>query len=229
VAKKEVLAFLVDPEYPWPAELRENFRLVEDRNKPIDEYFRLFAEVKRNEEKLAEFKKELSRHIRATFTDAASVRWLVSDALADWRRRHHPTAAPSYHDPETYLKALEDETRQIRIKGLKTRRAEPYFFGIDEIYIPLTTVAIQEMPRTGAAQELDRERRIVLEQALSQRKIVIIGDPGSGKSTFLRRVAFELCRTLRGTLPAGAAPFLATDDRRGPCHIPGGRQVPQVA
>jgi hypothetical protein len=40
------------------------------------------------------------------------------------------TAVP-YRDPDTYLKALEDETRQIRIKGLRTKRAEPYFFGID--------------------------------------------------------------------------------------------------
>ncbi len=218
VTGKEVLAFLVDPNYKWPVEFHENYRLVTERNKPG-----IGEEVNRNEEKLGQFKRELNRYVRATFTDAASMRALA-EALADWRQRQHPTiAAATYRDPETYLKALEDDTRQIRIKGLKTKRAEPYVFGIDEIYIPLTTPASHEMPRKGAVQGVEQQRRIALEQALSQRKVVIIGDPGSGKSTFLRRVAYELCRTLRGTRqgnqPTGAAPFLAADDRRFPILI----------
>jgi formylglycine-generating enzyme required for sulfatase activity len=219
VTKKEVLAFLVDPNYTWPPELYENFRLVKDRNKPIDEYVRIVEEVKRNEDSLGKFKSELSGYFRGEFRDAASLRPLVSEALADWRRRQHPTiAAIAYRDPETYLKALEDETRQIRIKGLRTRRAEPYFFGIDEIYIPLTTLASQEI-RKGEARDMSEQRRVALEQVLSHRKVVIIGDPGSGKSTFLRRVAFELCRTLRGTIPADAPTFLAPGDKRFPVLI----------
>ena len=215
VTKKEVLAFLVDPDYPWPAELREDYRLVKERKKPG-----IVEEVDRNEEKLGQFKKELSGYFRGTFTDAASVRPLVSEALAAWRQRHHPAddGLPE-GDPEAYLKALEDDTRQIRITGLTTRRAEPYFFGIDEIYISLTTLASHEASHPGAVREVEQERRVALEQALSQRQVVIVGDPGSGKSTFLRRVAFELCRTLRGTRPAGAAPFLAPDDRRFPILI----------
>jgi len=49
--------------------------------------------------------------------------------------------------------------------------------------------------------------------------VVIIGDPGSGKSTFLRRVAFELCRNLRGTRPDGAPPFLPATDQRFPIPV----------
>ena len=104
--------------------------------------------------------------------DAASVRALVGVALADWRRRNMPDAAVVPGDPEIYLKALEDETRQIRIKGLKTKRAEPYFFGIDEIYIPLTTLAGHEASRRGAVQDAVHnmeQQRIVLEQMLSLR------------------------------------------------------------
>jgi formylglycine-generating enzyme required for sulfatase activity len=218
VPGKEVLAFVVDPDYKWPIDLYENYRLVTERNKPG-----ISEEVNRNEERLGQFKHNLSSHVWVTFTDASSFRALVSEALAAWRLRHHPaTKAVHHHDPETYLKALEDDTRQIRIKGLKTKRAEPYFFGIDEIYIPLTTLAAQEMPRKGAVQEIDpQQRRIVLQHALSHRKVVIVGDPGSGKSTFLRRVAFELCRNLRGTLPPGAPPFLAPDDKRFPILIRG--------
>ncbi len=117
------------------------------------------------------------------------------------------------------LKALEEDTRQIRIKGLKTKRTEPYFFGIDEIYIPLAAVAGPELTRKSAGGYIQHQRRIVLEETLAQRNVVIIGDPGSGKSTFLRRVAFELCRTLRGNRPADAPPFLAKDDKRFPILI----------
>jgi formylglycine-generating enzyme required for sulfatase activity len=215
VTKKEVLAFLVDPAHPWPAELRESNRVVEAMGRPTAEILPIVEEVKRNQEKLDQFKKGLSRYFRGTFTDAPSVRPLVVQALAEWQRRHPTHEAIPEGDPETYLKALEDDTRQIRITGLATKRAEPYFFGIDEIYISLTTLASHEKP----SAEIDPQRRIALERALSGRKVVIVGDPGSGKSTFLRRVAFELCRTLRGTRPAGAAPFLAPEDRRFPILI----------
>jgi formylglycine-generating enzyme required for sulfatase activity len=215
VTRKEVLAFLVDPDYNWPAEGKEDYRLVTERKKPG-----ILEEVDRNEKKLAQFKQGLSRYIRATFTDAASVRPLVSEALWAWKQRHQPAAvAAPYRDPDTYLKALEEETRQIRIKGLKTKRAEPYFFGIDEIYIPLTAVASPEMTRKSAGGDVEQQRRIVLEGTLAHRNVVIIGDPGSGKSTFLRRVAFELCRTLRGNRPADTPPFLAKDDKRFPILI----------
>jgi formylglycine-generating enzyme required for sulfatase activity len=216
VTKKEVLAFLVDPAYEdWSPKRYENYRLITERDKRgID------GEIRRNEKSLARFKQELSKCIRGTFTDAASVRPLVSEALAAWRQRRHPDIATvGYRDPEIYLRALEEETRQIRIKGLKTRRAEPYFFGIDEIYIPLTTLASPEMSRKGVAPDPERERRILLERTLSQRKVVLIGDPGSGKSTFLRRVAFELCRAIRDTRPADASPFLAACDKRFPLLI----------
>jgi formylglycine-generating enzyme required for sulfatase activity len=214
VTGKEVLAFLVDPDHPWPAELKEDYRLVTERKKPG-----IRKEVDRNEKKLAKFKNELSRYVRAKFTDPASLRPLVSEALAVWRLRHHPAAATvDRQDPDTYLKALEDDTRQIRIKGLKTKRAEPYFFGIDEIYIPLTTLASSEKI-SAEGPGMEHQRRIALEQALAPRKVVIVGDPGSGKSTFLRRVAFELSRTVRGTLPADAPPFLAPGDKRFPILI----------
>ena len=111
------------------------------------------------------------------------MRSLVAEALNAWRRRHHPvTASTAPQDPESYLKALEDDTRKIRITGLTTKRAEPYFFGIDEIYIPLTTLAVQDQHR-----EMGEKRRISLEEALSGRSVVIINSPpGSGKSAFLR-------------------------------------------
>jgi hypothetical protein len=185
VTGKEVLASLVDPSGPWPAELRENYRLIVANDQPPRKYNQIRKAVIRNEKKLGEFKQELSGYLRGTFTDVASLRPLVSEALADWRRRRHPTlAAVAYQDPETYLKALEDDTRQIRVTGLATKRAEPYVFGIDEIYIPLTTLASHEMSRKGAVQKMDQQRRIVLEQTLSHRKVVIVGTPDRANRRF---------------------------------------------
>lgn len=74
VTGKEVLAFLVEPNCDWPVELREDYRLIEDKNLPTRKYNQVRTEVKRNEEKLDQFKKQLSGYLRATFTDAASVR-----------------------------------------------------------------------------------------------------------------------------------------------------------
>lgn len=217
---KEVLAFLLEPTYAWPAEWREDYRLVTSKDLPDDEFDRVRKEVRRNEKKLAEFKRELSTYFRGTFTDAASVRALVSEALAAWRARNRPatmTIAPQ--DPGMYMKVVEDKTRQIRITGLSTNRAEPYVFGIDEIYIPLTTASLQETEHSRFEEGREQERTIALEQALRQRRLVLIGDPGSGKSTFVRRVAYELCRTLRGVQPPDSQPFLPPGDRRLPILI----------
>ena len=67
--------------------------------------------------------------------------------------------------------------------------------------------------------EMQRERPISLEKELSNPKVVIVGHAGSGKSTFLSRMAFELCRNLRGACPSGAVPFLNPEDKRFPILV----------
>ncbi len=219
---KPIAVFLIDPAHPWPAELKEEHRTREALDSPNPA--QVIAEVKRNLAALAEFKSQLAQAQPPPilFTDPFSLRAATVQLLQDWLERHTHNPLPGAADHELYLKYLEDDTRQIRIRGLKSKRAEPYFFGIDEIYIPLTTLtaATDRQAATEERTGLDRpHRRTALEDAISQRKLVVIGEPGAGKSTFLRRVAFELCRTIRNTRPAEAAPFLAPDDRRFPLLI----------
>src|ERR1039458_5302931 len=56
--KRDVIAFLVDPKYPWPPDQYEGHRLNIERRKPG-----ILEEVERNEQNLARFKQELSRYV----------------------------------------------------------------------------------------------------------------------------------------------------------------------
>jgi hypothetical protein len=179
VTKKEVLGFAVDPKADWPPVHYEGHRLNVERKKNG-----ILEEVERNEANLAKFKTELGKYFRKEFTDIHSLREAVMQSLASWKERHPQVQIPiAPGDPETYLQSLQADTAQLRIMKLKSKRAEPYAFDIDEIYIPLTTVAPLDETKfrksrnnKSALPEL-RQRRTVLEHAITQRKVVIIGDP----------------------------------------------------
>ncbi len=103
-----------------------------------------------------------------------------------------------------YLTALWEDTRHIDIRGLRTSGGAVYQFDIDAIYTPLTTV-------------LDhKEGAVPLQAALENRRLVLVGDPGAGKSTFLRRIAFAACETLLGKNPSAAEELIP----QKPCPIP---------
>ena len=75
---------------------------------------------------------------------------MVLPALTQWLQRQNPeNVILPIANPEAYLQALENENRQLRITGLTTKRAEPYFFVIDKIYISLSTLASQDSTPKG--------------------------------------------------------------------------------
>jgi formylglycine-generating enzyme required for sulfatase activity len=202
---KEVLAFLVDETVPWPEESKEEYRLVEAARsgKAVE----MAAEVQQNIARLGAFKTWLrGRGIRDTFTNPEDLRGKVAVALHDWKQRHPEfdsggtpsTATP--RDPTPYLEALRDETGYIEIRGLSTREGTAHKFAIGDLYTPLVNElgsrdpAFMErhedrMPETGKRD---------LDEALEQHRLVIVGDPGAGKSTFLRRIVCALCESRLG-------------------------------
>src|SRR5271157_5118748 len=129
-------------------------------------------------------------------------------------------------DPTRYLENLRDQTSHIEIRGLKVGSGQAMRFPIEELYIPLTTTMTGTMTDTttgdrpgGKASSKDiagglephgiesREfGRIELDDALKHRLLVVVGDPGSGKTTFLRRVALRASKRLLDKGAAGEKP-----------------------
>lgn len=179
----EVLAFVIEEKSRWPAELRESYRL--ELGTPAED-------VTRNLSKLKEFKAWLnSEGSRGTFTDCKDLATGVLGALNDWKESHRgdnrkvATTPRPKTDPTKYLSWLREQTSWIDIRGLQVGIGRAHRFPIEELYIRLTTITTPTSPGS---------KRIALEEALRQHRLVIVGDPGSGKTTFLRRVALELCR-----------------------------------
>src|ERR1039458_10219815 len=159
----------------------------------VDQYDQIFGspalaeEVQRNIANLAKFKQHLSRNLRATFRNPDDLRRQIESALGEWRGE-----APTVKgDPAKYLDSLRKETAFIDIRGLQVGTGKAYRFPIEDLYIPLTTAA-----DPGARGELALREPVRLEDALKHPRLVITGDPGAGKTTFLRHIAFKMCDDL---------------------------------
>ncbi len=191
---KEVVAFVVEEKCAWPQELRETYRLskaIEDGTDTPE----LAAEVKSNVAKLREFKQWLGGlGFRATFTNPDELKAAVLAALYE----HSPRgAAPLKSDPAKYLRWLREETAWIDIRGLQVGSGKAHRFPIEDLYIPLKTVLGDEGREPGE----EMREPVLLEEALKHPRLVIVGDPGSGKTTFLRRIAYRSSQDLSRGFP----------------------------
>ena len=89
-------------------------------------------------------------------------------------------------NPEPYVRALEGETATIDVQGFKFGDKTAMQLPIDEFYIQLTT--------TSGNESVGGRGTVPLESALAKARLLVVGDPGAGKSTFLRRAVHDLCK-----------------------------------
>jgi formylglycine-generating enzyme required for sulfatase activity len=156
----------------------------------------------------AKFRKNLDRIASEDFTTPDQLATQILTAIRHWERE---APARRQADPGPYLEALWEDTAHIDIRGLRVSNEAVYRFRIDELYTPLTTVLAPDERKKERAELAPEHRAVPLQQALASRRLVLVGDPGAGKSTFLRRIAFAACETLLGRNPAAAKELLHTD------------------
>ncbi|MGH9719179.1 MAG: SUMF1/EgtB/PvdO family nonheme iron enzyme [Bryobacteraceae bacterium] len=180
---KEVMAFLADEKHPWAPELREPYRLTKAIEE--DRYTRKLAdEVNRNRRQLDKFKAWLRNlGFCAAFGAEGDLKAAILAALFGQETPQH--------NPGKYLQWLIGQTSKIDMRGLQVGSGKAHSFPIEDLYIPLRTVT---SAGTGKPEEPGRNLSDAspLETALKHRTLVIVGDPGSGKTTFLRRIGCEL-------------------------------------
>ena len=197
-AKKPVLLYLAPDDFSIPANLTEAAWKIKAQQK-----FR--KELKGSKEHIISIGFSSPDHL---------ARQIVTD-IYNWERER--SASPERADTAPYLAALREETAYIDIRGLRVGNEAVHRFPIDELYTPLTTVLAGEerKPKEGE-DEMRRQEPVPLQRALENRCVVLVGDPGAGKSTFLRRIAFAACETLLGRNPLAAAALIPVK----PCPLP---------
>ncbi|MCY2996202.1 MAG: SUMF1/EgtB/PvdO family nonheme iron enzyme [Planctomycetota bacterium] len=131
-----------------------------------------------------------------------------------------PTLAALPETVTAYLTRLADETSRLKLLGMG--RSLQIELPIDDAYVPLRTTLARSLEQRDTERfkehhaecEEDVELGAVFHQAtrLGQRGVVLLGEPGSGKTTGARQIAWRLasrqCLSKDLGLPAGITPVL---------------------
>jgi hypothetical protein len=133
--KIEVLPFLVDKNYSWPEELKEEFRITKALREGKATR-KLLEAVQRDMARLADFKAWLSKDFTwEPFTKPEDLSGKITAALL---KRQIGPAPPPPPDPERYLRLLQGRTSDIEVRGLKVGSGDVLRIPIESIYIPVT-------------------------------------------------------------------------------------------
>lgn len=110
-----------------------------------------------------------------------------------------PPPPPPPNHPAKYLAWLRKETSEIDLGALNIGSSEAATVAIEKLWVPARTRLPEPEPRgkSKSARQPREPKDATLVDAINRyRALVIEGEAGSGKSTFLRRVAYALVRHL---------------------------------
>ena len=122
-----------------------------------------------------------------------------------------------------YLNDVIADTESIDIQGIYGEPgsvAGASSFSIEEHYTPLRTTGPPESSRAATFEELaegERSERTTLTEALrSCRRLLIVGEPGGGKTTFLRFIACVLAKDAMGRVEPRRKDLIGLDLDQSP-------------
>jgi hypothetical protein len=171
-------------------------------------------------QKVCDFKQELKKVplFISEYKDLAGFKDTFESDLNRWL--HDPArpwiaAAPHREEvqltipiPDRYLEAIERDFHRLDIAGIDNDRA--FEIPLSEIYVRLRVMFDEEFETDDKP---DESGLIDIQTALLRYpKLVIAGDPGSGKSTFLKYVALMLARAMRANNPSIALEKLSLQE-----------------
>jgi len=120
------------------------------------------------------------------------------------------TAEEQQQALEGYLETLLQETDHVTIQGIGSKPGagqEALFYPIEQLYTPLksartpgraerATLLDEESRGAGLGREAMAEHVELKELLAAHDRLLLVGDPGAGKTTFLRLIACVLARDL---------------------------------
>jgi predicted NACHT family NTPase len=121
---------------------------------------------------------------------------------------------PPFTPPAEYYQRLESDFQRLDIAGIDNDRA--FEIPLSEIYVRLRVIFDEDVQ--ADANEVQDSGPLDIQTALLRYpKLVIVGDPGSGKSTFLKYIALMIARSALQANPGIALETLCLQE---PLPIP---------
>ena len=216
------LMFVIDPKLPFTVEDCDPGPERWDKQKKLEAFIGLFTKDQ----------------TPAVFTEH-DLGKKVYKSLLEWKAKKKGKKRPPKKEPnieleiKRYLEKAESLHATLPLTGFSTKLRVP--LDVEEIYVPLRAMAdLRAVGKAVFADAEEAERSIECGReaselslpdafkayaGLNRRGFVILGDPGAGKTTHLKRVVVACCRQgpAQLGLPKGMVPvFLPLRDLRDP-------------